>query len=96
MFLTHGHGDHADGCRAFPRADVYALAAEVGLIEGKVAPPSPVGRIAGKRDSGTRVTHRLAADAVAVRTLAFAHTGPLDGIAPLRAFAAGQPAREAR
>jgi glyoxylase-like metal-dependent hydrolase (beta-lactamase superfamily II) len=32
IFLTHGHGDHTAGCKAFPRADVVALATEVGVI----------------------------------------------------------------
>jgi glyoxylase-like metal-dependent hydrolase (beta-lactamase superfamily II) len=32
IFLTHGHGDHTAGCRAFPGAQVYAMADEVPIV----------------------------------------------------------------
>ena len=44
VFLTHGHGDHIGGLALFPEAEVYALEAEVPLIEGREAPLSPLGR----------------------------------------------------
>lgn len=34
IFLTHGHGDHTAGCRAFPKAEVIALGPDVGLAAG--------------------------------------------------------------
>jgi glyoxylase-like metal-dependent hydrolase (beta-lactamase superfamily II) len=34
IFLTHGHGDHTAGCHQFPDAQVFALAADVGLAAG--------------------------------------------------------------
>ena len=34
IFLTHGHGDHTGGCRRFPRAEVMAVAPDVGLAAG--------------------------------------------------------------
>ncbi len=32
IFLTHGHPDHTAGCHLFPKAQVFALAAEVPTI----------------------------------------------------------------
>jgi hydroxyacylglutathione hydrolase len=32
IFLTHGHGDHTAGCKQFPEATVYAMAAEADTI----------------------------------------------------------------
>ena len=32
IFLTHGHPDHTAACKVFPRAQIYALAADVSLI----------------------------------------------------------------
>ncbi len=32
IFLTHGHGDHVAGCRAFPGAQVHAMRDEVPLV----------------------------------------------------------------
>src|SRR5579883_2280559 len=32
IFLTHGHPDHTNGCRAFPGVDIYAMENEVGLV----------------------------------------------------------------
>ena len=34
ILVTHGHGDHTSAVQAFPEADVMALDAEVGLLEG--------------------------------------------------------------
>src|SRR5258705_11142673 len=42
IFLTHGHGDHTAGCKVFPGADVYALAAEVSLIGGAAKATHPL------------------------------------------------------
>lgn len=32
IFLTHGHPDHVNGCRLFPRAEVYAMEPDVALV----------------------------------------------------------------
>jgi hydroxyacylglutathione hydrolase len=37
ILLTHGDGDHVHGAHAFPHATVYALAADIGLAEGRAA-----------------------------------------------------------
>jgi hydroxyacylglutathione hydrolase len=54
ILLTHAHPDHTAGCLAFPKAEVYAMAAEQSLLEGKTAPSSAIGRLMGKKDSGIR------------------------------------------
>ena len=66
IFLTHGHGDHIAGCRAFPRATVYALAEEAPLVEGhakgrglltRMAPPNQKGiHVGGILHDGEVVT----------------------------------------
>jgi len=60
VFLTHGHGDHTGGCAAFPKAEVYAMAAEKDLIEGRAKSKGPMTKLMGAKDSGLRVTHPLA------------------------------------
>ncbi len=60
ILLTHGHPDHTAGCHLFPGAKIYALAAEVGLVEGRVAPPSPIGKVMGVKPSGITVSQTLA------------------------------------
>jgi glyoxylase-like metal-dependent hydrolase (beta-lactamase superfamily II) len=42
ILLTHGHGDHMGAIAAFPEAEVMALEAEVGLIEGGTQGPAGV------------------------------------------------------
>jgi len=34
IFLTHGHGDHTGGCKAFPNAKVMALGPDIGIAAG--------------------------------------------------------------
>ncbi len=53
IFITHGHPDHVAGCRQFPNAQIFAMAPEQGLIEGREAGRSIVGRVMGKRSTGT-------------------------------------------
>lgn len=160
IFLTHGHGDHMGGCRAFPDAQVFAFEAERALIEGAAAAKGPITRFAkgdpakspkvtralsdgetlrvgeatvrafaipghtagsaaylaagvlflgdaatGQADGQVRnapwvfsddvdecrrsvmaLAKRLDAEHAEVKTLAFAHSGPLEGLAPLLAF----------
>ncbi len=54
ILLTHAHPDHTSGCGAFPNADIYAMAAEQSLLEGKTAASSGIGSLMGKKDSGVR------------------------------------------
>jgi hydroxyacylglutathione hydrolase len=37
IFLTHGHGDHTAGCRAFSKAEVVALEGDTALAAGTEA-----------------------------------------------------------
>jgi glyoxylase-like metal-dependent hydrolase (beta-lactamase superfamily II) len=59
IFLTHGHPDHTNGCAKFPKAEVYAMAAEKDLVEGRVGAKGPMARMFGAKDVGARVTHTL-------------------------------------
>jgi glyoxylase-like metal-dependent hydrolase (beta-lactamase superfamily II) len=59
ILLTHAHPDHIAGCTAFPDAEVFAMAAEQSLLEGRTAPRSPIGFLLGKKNSGIRVTRYL-------------------------------------
>src|SRR6185312_8777804 len=59
ILLTHGHGDHIAGCHLFPHADVYAMAAEVPLIEGRAKPRGWLGHVAPLNAPGIHVTHPL-------------------------------------
>jgi glyoxylase-like metal-dependent hydrolase (beta-lactamase superfamily II) len=42
IFLTHGHGDHTNGCRAFPGAKVYAMQAEVERVGAAATVTNPL------------------------------------------------------
>jgi glyoxylase-like metal-dependent hydrolase (beta-lactamase superfamily II) len=56
ILLTHAHPDHIAGCTAFPDAEVFAMAAEQSLLEGRTAARSPIGFLLGKKNSGIRLT----------------------------------------
>lgn len=143
IFLTHGHGDHLAGCKLFPAAKVYALAADVVLAGPKCPVTNPLadgeivelgdlrleafavpghtpgsavylargvlffGDSAGASKDGTilkavrlfsndsaqnvaslkSLATRLAPRSREIKQLSFAHTGPLEGFAPLTQFA---------
>ena len=76
ILLTHGHPDHIGAVPLFPQAEVMALAAEVPLIEGRLAAQSPIGRFFPLSETGITVT-RILSDGEVV-TL---------GSASMRAFA---------
>ncbi len=59
ILLTHGHPDHFGGCGAFPNAEVYAMAAEQPVLEGRAALRSPIGFLMGKKNSGLHVARYL-------------------------------------
>jgi glyoxylase-like metal-dependent hydrolase (beta-lactamase superfamily II) len=60
IFITHGHTDHVAAAARFPKARVYALAADVPLAEGRGKSLGPLTRLLPQRDTGARVTHPLA------------------------------------
>jgi glyoxylase-like metal-dependent hydrolase (beta-lactamase superfamily II) len=59
ILLTHAHPDHIAGCAIFPHAEVFAMAAEQSLLEGRTAASSPIGFLMGKKNSGIHVTRYL-------------------------------------
>lgn len=59
ILLTHGHQDHTAGCHLFPKAKVYALAAEVPLVEGTAAAKGPLPRMMGAKPTGIHVERGL-------------------------------------
>ena len=59
ILLTHGHFDHTTGCAAFPDAEVFAMAAEQPLLEGRAPAKSLVEFQMGKKSSGIHVTRYL-------------------------------------
>jgi glyoxylase-like metal-dependent hydrolase (beta-lactamase superfamily II) len=59
ILLTHAHPDHIAGCAVFPDAEVFAMAAEQSLLEGRTAARSPIGFLMGKKNSGIHVARYL-------------------------------------
>ena len=59
ILLTHAHPDHIAGCAVFPDAEVFAMAAEQPLLEGRAPAKSLVEHLFAKRNSGIRVTRYL-------------------------------------
>ncbi|MDP2313690.1 MAG: MBL fold metallo-hydrolase [Pseudomonadota bacterium] len=60
IFLTHGHRDHLAACSLFPAARVYALEAEVDIVEGRAVARGPVPRRRSPAtDLGVKVTDVL-------------------------------------
>jgi len=59
IFLTHGHPDHTAGCHLFPKAEIYALQADVALVEGQQDSHGPLTRFMGHKPTGIHVTHAL-------------------------------------
>jgi glyoxylase-like metal-dependent hydrolase (beta-lactamase superfamily II) len=59
ILITHGHSDHLAAIPLFPDAGLFALEAEVPLIEGKVGMKSPMGRFVGAKPTGISIRRRL-------------------------------------
>ncbi len=85
VFITHGHPDHTKGCAKFPKADVYAMAVEKDMIEGRATAKGTMPKMMGAFDSGVKVNHPLAdGDEVTVgdaKITAFALPGHTQGSA---------------
>ncbi|HHO50321.1 MAG TPA: MBL fold metallo-hydrolase [Deltaproteobacteria bacterium] len=47
ILITHGHPDHLGACGGFPDAKIFALKAEMPLLEGRVAAGGPLPRLLG-------------------------------------------------
>lgn len=59
ILLTHGHPDHIAGCGVFPEAEVFAMAEEQPLLEGRAPAKSVVEHLMGQRNSGIHVIRYL-------------------------------------
>ncbi len=56
IFITHGHGDHIAGVKAFSEAEIKSLEADRGLAEGTDAGNSLMGKLFGKNKKPIKVT----------------------------------------
>jgi glyoxylase-like metal-dependent hydrolase (beta-lactamase superfamily II) len=54
IFFTHGHRDHTAGARLCPNATLYALDADVALVEGREGSHGPLTSMMGKNPTGLR------------------------------------------
>lgn len=59
IFLTHGHPDHVAGCAAFPEAPIFALSAEVEIVEGRASTKGPLPGLMGPLAPGLKVQRAL-------------------------------------
>ena len=81
IFFTHGHRDHTAGASLCPNATLYALDAEVALVEGREGSHGPLTSMMGAKPMGLHV-HGLKDGAVttvgtkSIRVIAIpGHTG---------------------
>jgi glyoxylase-like metal-dependent hydrolase (beta-lactamase superfamily II) len=59
ILLTHGHSDHTGGIAKFPKAQVMALAEEVGVVEGRSSGGAPIMRFRSPKPTGIRLARIL-------------------------------------
>lgn len=60
IFLTHGHPDHVAGCHLFPKAEIYALPADVKLAAGEERAKGPLtGKLDSPKEKAAKVTKTL-------------------------------------
>jgi len=59
ILLTHAHPDHIAGCAVFSDAEVFAMAAEQPLMEGRAPAKSLVAHLLGKRSTGIHAARYL-------------------------------------
>ena len=81
IFFTHGHRDHTAGAHLCPNAALYALDADVALVEGREGSHGPLTSMLGAKPTGLHV-HGLKDGAVttvgtkSIRAIAMpGHTG---------------------
>jgi glyoxylase-like metal-dependent hydrolase (beta-lactamase superfamily II) len=55
IFFTHGHRDHTAGASLCPNATLYALDADVALVEGREGSHGPLTRMMGVKPTGLHV-----------------------------------------
>jgi hydroxyacylglutathione hydrolase len=55
IFFTHGHSDHVAGASLCPNAALYALEADVALVEGREGSHGPVTKLMGVKPTGLHV-----------------------------------------
>ena len=55
IFFTHGHPDHIAGASLCPNATLYALDADVALVEGREGSHGPIIRMIGAKPTGLHV-----------------------------------------
>ncbi len=59
IVFTHGHGDHIGGAGAFPQAELFALEAEVELVEGRRVAGNLLGMVREPSPTGLQITRAL-------------------------------------
>jgi glyoxylase-like metal-dependent hydrolase (beta-lactamase superfamily II) len=55
VFFTHGHPDHIAGASLCPNATLYALDADVALVEGREGSHGPLTSLVGAKPTGLHV-----------------------------------------
>ena len=59
IVFTHGHGDHIGGAQAFPDAELYALAPDADLVEGRRTAGNILGKGREAEPTGLVITRAL-------------------------------------
>jgi len=59
ILVTHGHDDHANGLKLFPKAQIMALDLEVGRVEGTEGFHGPVTQLMPVKPRGVKVARIL-------------------------------------